>query len=131
MILTLQVQLLVRVHHKNLTSLVGYCDDGRNMGLIYEYMANGNLGTHLQGLFCSLWNLYIIMIHPCLARLMLCLMDSGKSSASIVSWETRLQIATETAQGNIFTILFFNLLIQVKWCNLDEICRIGVSPLWL
>ncbi|KAI5336888.1 hypothetical protein L3X38_016157 [Prunus dulcis] len=37
------VNLLMRVHHRNLTSLVGYCKDGTNTGLIYEYMANGNL----------------------------------------------------------------------------------------
>ncbi|KAK0597307.1 hypothetical protein LWI29_023902 [Acer saccharum] len=42
-----EVELLMRVHHKNLTSLVGYCDDGTNMGLIYEFMANGNLETHI------------------------------------------------------------------------------------
>ncbi|KAK0597370.1 hypothetical protein LWI29_024630 [Acer saccharum] len=42
-----EVELLFTVHHKNLTTLVGYCDDGTNMGLIYEFMANGNLESHL------------------------------------------------------------------------------------
>ncbi|XP_025012559.1 LRR receptor-like serine/threonine-protein kinase IOS1 isoform X1 [Ricinus communis] len=65
-----EVRLLLRVHHKNLTTLVGYCDEGNNMGLIYEYMANGNLKHHLSG------------DHP-----------------SILSWEGRLQIALEAAQG--------------------------------
>ncbi|KAK2654542.1 hypothetical protein Ddye_014398 [Dipteronia dyeriana] len=46
-----EVELLMRVHHKNLTSLVGYCDDGTNMGLIYEFMANGNLEMHILGFF--------------------------------------------------------------------------------
>ncbi|KAL2332305.1 hypothetical protein Fmac_019886 [Flemingia macrophylla] len=45
-----EVKLLVRVHHKNLTSLIGYCNDEDNKGLIYEYMANGNLQEHLSGL---------------------------------------------------------------------------------
>ncbi|KAL2332309.1 hypothetical protein Fmac_019890 [Flemingia macrophylla] len=45
-----EVKLLLTVHHKNLTSLVGYCNDGTNKGLIYEYMANGNLHEHLSGL---------------------------------------------------------------------------------
>jgi len=44
-----QVKLLVRVHHKNLTSLIGYCNEGTNKALIYEYMANGNLQEHLSG----------------------------------------------------------------------------------
>ncbi|KAK0597275.1 hypothetical protein LWI29_023585 [Acer saccharum] len=66
-----EVELLMRVHHKNLTSLVGYCDDGTNMGLIYEFMANGNLETHLL----------------------------DKTVADSLSWEKRLQIATEAALG--------------------------------
>jgi serine/threonine protein kinase len=45
----LQVKLLMRVHHKNPTSLIGYCNEGNNIGLIYEYMANGNLDELLSG----------------------------------------------------------------------------------
>nr|KYP58350.1 putative LRR receptor-like serine/threonine-protein kinase At1g51880 family [Cajanus cajan] len=45
-----EVKLLMRVHHKNLTSLIGYCNEGTNKSLIYEYMANGNLQEHLFGL---------------------------------------------------------------------------------
>ena len=43
------VKLLTRVHIRNLTSLIGYCNEGTNKGLIYEYMANGNLQEHLSG----------------------------------------------------------------------------------
>ncbi|GMN27475.1 hypothetical protein TIFTF001_001661 [Ficus carica] len=43
-----EVKLLTRVHHRNLTSLIGYCIEDNYMGLIYEYMANGNLGRHLS-----------------------------------------------------------------------------------
>ena len=45
----IQAQLLMIVHHKNLVSLVGYCDEGAKKALIYEYMANGNLLQHLSG----------------------------------------------------------------------------------
>jgi hypothetical protein len=48
-LLELQVRLLMRVHHRNLTTLVGYCYEGTNMGLVYEYMANGDLDAHLSG----------------------------------------------------------------------------------
>ncbi|KAL9463564.1 hypothetical protein AB3S75_001386 [Citrus x aurantiifolia] len=65
-----EVKLLLRVHHRNLTTLVGYCDEGTNMALIYEYMANGNLEEHLS--------------------------DSSKE---ILNWEERLRIAVEAALG--------------------------------
>ncbi|GLT58365.1 hypothetical protein SLA2020_312630 [Shorea laevis] len=65
-----EVKHLSRVHHRNLTSLVGYCDEASNMGLVYEYMANGNLAEHL----CD-------------------------KSTETLSWERRLRIAKEAAQG--------------------------------
>ncbi|XP_010545649.1 PREDICTED: probable LRR receptor-like serine/threonine-protein kinase At1g51820 isoform X2 [Tarenaya hassleriana] len=66
-----EVELLLRVHHKNLVSLVGYCDEGDNLALVYEYMANGDLKEHL----------------------------SGKRGGSVLNWGTRLKIVAEAAQG--------------------------------
>lgn len=40
----------MRVHHRNLTTLVGYCNEENNIGLIYEYMTNGNLNEILSGI---------------------------------------------------------------------------------
>ncbi|KAF5453076.1 hypothetical protein F2P56_028015 [Juglans regia] len=65
-----EVRLLTRVHHRNLTTLVGYCYEGKNMGLIFEYMANGDLEAHLSD-----------------------------GNAKTLTWEDRLRIATEAAQG--------------------------------
>ncbi|PON84290.1 Mitogen-activated protein kinase kinase kinase [Trema orientale] len=65
-----ELKLLLRVHHKNLTTLVGYCNDESNIGLIYEYMAMGNLRSHLSG-----------------------------SNQNILAWEDRLRIAIDAAQG--------------------------------
>ncbi|KAH9665561.1 protein kinase domain-containing protein [Citrus sinensis] len=65
-----EVELLMRAHHKNLTILVGYCDENTKMGLVYEFMANGNLQAHLL-----------------------------EDKTGILSWKGRLQIATESAQG--------------------------------
>jgi xanthine dehydrogenase molybdopterin-binding subunit B len=50
----MQAQLLMIVHHRNLVSLIGYCDEGEIKALIYEYMAKGNLQQHLSG------NLYFL-----------------------------------------------------------------------
>ncbi|KGN59852.1 probable LRR receptor-like serine/threonine-protein kinase At1g51810 [Cucumis sativus] len=66
-----EVDLLLRVHHRNLTGLVGYCNEGETkMGLVYEYMAKGNLGSILL---------------------------DGRGE--VLRWEDRLQIALDSAQG--------------------------------
>ena len=39
----------MRVHHKNLTSIVGYCDEDPYMVIIYEYMAGQSLKEYLSG----------------------------------------------------------------------------------
>ncbi|KAF2613692.1 hypothetical protein F2Q70_00010247 [Brassica cretica] len=66
-----EVELLLRVHHKNLVRLVGYCDEGENLALKYEYMANGDLREHM----------------------------SGNRGGSILNWETRLKMVVQSAQG--------------------------------
>ncbi|KAF8012125.1 hypothetical protein BT93_I0299 [Corymbia citriodora subsp. variegata] len=65
-----EAQLLVIVHHRNLVSLFGYCDDSKHMALIYEYMANGNLRQHLSDVHLK-----------------------------VLTWTKRLQIAVDAAQG--------------------------------
>ncbi|CAH1429666.1 unnamed protein product [Lactuca virosa] len=65
-----EAYLLLSVHHKNLISLVGYCNEGNQKGIIYEYMAHGNLERHLFD-----------------------------TSSSILNWEERLQIGCDAAHG--------------------------------
>ncbi|KAF8402451.1 hypothetical protein HHK36_010535 [Tetracentron sinense] len=43
-----EIQLLSRVHHRNLVSLVGYCDEEGEQMLVYEFMPNGTLRDHLS-----------------------------------------------------------------------------------
>ncbi|WVZ12501.1 hypothetical protein V8G54_017031 [Vigna mungo] len=45
-----EVDILSRLDHPNLVSLIGYCADGKHRFLVYEYMRNGNLQDHLNGI---------------------------------------------------------------------------------
>ncbi|KAK9054804.1 hypothetical protein SSX86_025883 [Deinandra increscens subsp. villosa] len=44
-----EIELLSRVHHKNLVSLVGFCFDEGEQMLVYEYVVNGTLKDSLSG----------------------------------------------------------------------------------
>nr|VDD18198.1 unnamed protein product [Brassica rapa] len=66
-----EVDLLMRVHHTNLVNLVGYCNEGDHLALIYEFVSNGDLRQHL----------------------------TGKGGRSIINWSIRLQIAVDAASG--------------------------------
>ncbi|KAK1626379.1 hypothetical protein QYE76_000694 [Lolium multiflorum] len=44
-----EIELLSRVHHKNVVSLVGFCLDQGEQMLVYEYIPNGTLKESLTG----------------------------------------------------------------------------------
>jgi serine/threonine protein kinase len=61
---------LSKVHHKNLVTLVGYCQNRKCLALVYDFMPRGNLQQLLRGGYDSSLN-----------------------------WEERLHIALDAAQG--------------------------------
>ncbi|RAL51076.1 hypothetical protein DM860_005432 [Cuscuta australis] len=44
-----EVEIISRVHHKHLVSLVGYCIAGSQRVLVYEFVPNNTLEYHLHG----------------------------------------------------------------------------------
>ena len=44
-----EVLMLSLLHHPNLVNLIGYCGDGDQRLLVYEYMPLGSLEDHLLG----------------------------------------------------------------------------------
>ncbi|CAA2997136.1 G-type lectin S-receptor-like serine threonine-kinase LECRK3 [Olea europaea subsp. europaea] len=42
-----EVSSISRTNHKNLVQLLGYCDEGQNWLLVYEYMSDGSLANFL------------------------------------------------------------------------------------
>ncbi|KAL3814139.1 hypothetical protein ACJIZ3_015407 [Penstemon smallii] len=67
-----EVEAIGKVKHKNLVGLIGYCADGAQRLLVYEYIDNGNLEQWLHG-------------------------DVGPVSP--LTWEIRIKIAIGTARG--------------------------------
>ncbi|XP_039001788.1 probable serine/threonine-protein kinase PBL23 [Hibiscus syriacus] len=67
-----EVLMLSLVNHPNLVNLIGYCADGDQRILVYEYMANGSLENHLLDV------------------------PSGKEP---LDWNTRMKVAQGAAKG--------------------------------
>ncbi|KAL0920646.1 hypothetical protein M5K25_009794 [Dendrobium thyrsiflorum] len=42
-----EVLMLMMLHHPNLVGLIGYCAEGSERLLVYEYMPHGSLEDHL------------------------------------------------------------------------------------
>ncbi|MBA0838835.1 hypothetical protein Goarm_004625, partial [Gossypium armourianum] len=65
-----EVEIISRVHHKHLVSLVGYCISGTTRMLVYEFVPNNTLEFHLHG--------------------------KGRLT---IDWPTRMRIALGSAKG--------------------------------
>lgn len=67
-----EVEAIGKVRHKNLVGLVGYCAEGPQRMLVYEYVDNGNLEQWLHG-------------------------DAAEMTP--LTWDSRMKIAIGTAKG--------------------------------
>lgn len=52
-----EIELLSRVHHKNLVGLVGFCFEQGEQMLVYEFMPNGTLRESLSGKFIKFYRI--------------------------------------------------------------------------
>jgi serine/threonine protein kinase len=75
-LLELQIKHLSRGHHRNVVTLIGYCKDEAHLGLVYEFMAGGNLEQRLRGREAPL------------------------------TWSQRLKIAVDSASGNYMHAIY-------------------------
>ncbi|KAF7804582.1 receptor-like serine/threonine-protein kinase ALE2 [Senna tora] len=67
-----EVEMLSRLHHRNLVKLIGICIEGRRRCLVYELVHNGSVESHLHGV------------------------DKKKGP---LDWEARMKVALGAARG--------------------------------
>eukprot|EP00850_Spirogloea_muscicola_P007318 SM000036S13362 [mRNA] locus=s36:902277:908201:+ [translate_table: standard] len=68
-----EIKLLTQLIHRHLVSLIGYCEEGVEMLLVYDFMSNGVLRSHLYGKDAALHG--------------------------VLSWKQRLEICVGAARG--------------------------------
>ncbi|KAK4715900.1 hypothetical protein R3W88_014238 [Solanum pinnatisectum] len=92
-----EIEDLSQFRHPNLVLLIGYCNDNNEMILIFEYLENGNLWSHLCGL-----------------------------DLPTLSWEQRLEICIGAARGLHYLhtsriihrdVKSANCLMRILWRN--------------
>ncbi|TYI56604.1 hypothetical protein E1A91_D11G222800v1, partial [Gossypium mustelinum] len=73
-----EVMVLSRIRHRHLVALIGFCNEGPEMILVYEFMEKGNLRDRLYKLHQNL---------------------EKSSILSSLTWNQRLEICVGTAEG--------------------------------
>lgn len=59
-----EVEMLSRLHHRNLVKLIGICIEERSRCLVYELMPNGSVESHLHGNI-QFGSLLTFWVKPC------------------------------------------------------------------
>uniref|UniRef100_A0ACD5VSX4 Uncharacterized protein n=1 Tax=Avena sativa TaxID=4498 RepID=A0ACD5VSX4_AVESA len=96
-----EVQTLSKVHHKNLVTLQGYCQNKKCLALVYDFLPGGNLQQLLSG-----------------------------GDVYSLTWEQRLHIALDAAQGLHFScVLAFRpyVCVSISKVKVSINYRTGVS----
>lgn len=72
---SVEVEVLARVRHKNLLTLRGYCMEGQERLIVYDFMPNSSLLSHLHG---------------------------QHSAECLLDWKRRMNIAIGSAEGILY-----------------------------
>ncbi|KAJ0254723.1 Receptor-like kinase TMK4 [Hirschfeldia incana] len=84
-----EIAVLTKVRHRHLVALLGYCVNGNERLLVYEYMPQGNLGQHL--------------------------FEYGELGYAPLTWKQRVSIALDVARG----VEYLHSLAQQSFIHRD------------
>ncbi|CAH8314366.1 unnamed protein product [Eruca vesicaria subsp. sativa] len=84
-----EIAVLTKVRHRHLVALLGYCVNGNERLLVYEYMPQGNLGQHL--------------------------FEYGELGYPPLTWKQRVSIALDVARG----VEYLHSLAQQSFIHRD------------
>ncbi|GAB4848587.1 hypothetical protein Ancab_003294 [Ancistrocladus abbreviatus] len=98
-IISNQAHYLSSVHHRNLKSLLGYCREHNQQILVYEYIPNGSVSSHLYG-NVSEFNLYLFWFKLSFAHLLRGITGAACGSREKLEFKQRLSIALGAAKGD-------------------------------
>uniref|UniRef100_A0A0D9WQ25 non-specific serine/threonine protein kinase n=1 Tax=Leersia perrieri TaxID=77586 RepID=A0A0D9WQ25_9ORYZ len=91
-----EVEIISRVHHRHLVSLVGYCIAEDHRLLVYDFVSNDTLHHHLHG------NVHVfppLLSRACMAGLRKEIDMIAGRGRPVMDWPTRVKIAAGSARG--------------------------------
>ncbi|KAF3783739.1 Proline-rich receptor-like protein kinase, partial [Nymphaea thermarum] len=114
-----EVEIISRVHHKHLVSLVGYCISGTQRLLVYEFVPNNTLEFHLHG-NSVLQLLCFFILH---ATVVLSGGRYGGAKGSFNVWKPFVESTTEMSISQLWVIRRYDdgkiATLEAGWMDLE------------